>query len=74
MDLLGSENKALFALGGGQMRTDNGEVKSWAEIKADKDAFMKDWFMKPSENKRERDEINALFAMYQNEVRKIRGY
>lgn len=74
MDLLGSENKALFALGGGQMRTDNGEVKSWAEIKADKDAFMKDWFMKPSENKRERDEINALLAMYQNEVRKIRGY
>lgn len=74
IDLLGSEEKAVFALGGGQMKTEEGEVKTWAEVKADKDAFMKDWFIKPSENKREREELNALLAMYQDEVRRIRGY
>lgn len=74
VDLLGSESKAVYALGGGQMRTDSGEVKTWAEIKADKEAFMKNWFIRPSENKRKRDELNALLAMYHDEVRRTRGY
>lgn len=74
VDLLGSESKAVYALGGGQMKTDSGEVKTWAEIKADKEAFMKNWFIRPSENKRKRDELNALLAMYHDEVRRTRGY
>lgn len=72
-NILGSERKAVFALAGGDLRDSNGIIKSWAEVKQDKEAFMKDWFIQPSEDATRRDKINTLVSNYDKLYNNIRG-
>lgn len=72
-DILGSDRKAIFALAGGDIRDDQGNIKSWAEVKKDKENFTKNWFIQPSNDARIREEVNALVALYNAERRRIRG-
>lgn len=72
-DILGSERKAIFALVGGKLRDEHGHIKSWSEVKQDRENFMKRWFIQPSSEAKTRDEINALVAMYEAEYKRIRG-
>lgn len=73
-DILGSERKAVFALAGGDLKDDQGNLKSWAEVKADKENFTKSWYIQPSSDAKRRDEINNLVAMYEAERKRIRGF
>lgn len=73
IDILGSDKKAIYALAGGNVIDDKGNVKSWKEVKADRDAYMKQWFIKPSENARERDIANAFVESYQKYYGRLRG-
>ena len=72
-DILGSDRKAIFALAGGDIRDDQGNIKSWAEVKKDKENFTKNWFIQPSNDAKIREEVNALVALYNAERRRIRG-
>jgi hypothetical protein len=69
-DLLGSERKAIFALAGGDLRTPEGEVKSWKDIKSDDMAYEKEWYISPSADDKRRDTINKVLAMFD----KLRDY
>jgi hypothetical protein len=74
VDILGSERKAIFALAGGKLGNNTDDApKSWREIKADKENFTKNWFLRPSGNAKEREAINELVAKYDSEYRRIRG-
>lgn len=73
-DILGSERKAVYALAGGKLIDENGSVKSWAEIKKDNENFMKQWFIKPSSDEKERNQINAIVAMYNSEYNRLRRF
>lgn len=73
-DILGSERKAVYALAGGKLIDENGSVKSWAEIKKDNENFMKQWFIKPSSDEKERNQINAIVEMYNSEYNKLRRF
>lgn len=64
MDLLGSERKAVYALAGGEFSDEDGNIKSWKEIKADKEAFMKNWFIRPVGDKAKRDKANKIVSNY----------
>lgn len=63
-EILGTERKAVYALAGGSFRDMQGKVKTWKEIKADKDAFMKDWFLRPEPDTSLRKKINNAVAEY----------
>lgn len=65
-DLLGSARKAVFALAGGSMLDEDGNVKSWKEIKADDEAGLKGWFIKPSLDTAERNRINGIVARFKD--------
>lgn len=65
-DLLGSARKAVFALAGGSMLDEEGNVKSWKEIKADDEAGLKGWFIKPSLDAVERNRINGIVARFKD--------
>jgi hypothetical protein len=69
-DLLGSERKAIFALAGGDLRTPEGEVKSWKDIKSDDMAYEKEWYIAPSADDKRRNTINEVLAMFD----KLRDY
>lgn len=69
-DLLGSERKAIFALAGGDLRTPEGEIKSWKEIKSDDMAYEKEWYISPSADDKRRNTINEVLAMFD----KLRNY
>jgi soluble lytic murein transglycosylase-like protein len=69
-DLLGSERKAIFALAGGDLRTPEGEIKSWKEIKSDDMAYEKEWYIAPSADDKRRNTINEVLAMFD----KLRNY
>lgn len=69
-DLLGSERKAIFALAGGDLRTPEGEVKSWKDIKSDDMAYEKEWYISPSADDKRRNTINQVLAMFD----KLRDY
>lgn len=73
-DILGSERKAVFALAGGDLRDNQGNIKSWAEVKRDKENFTKSWYIQPSTDAKRRDEINTLVASYEAERKRIRGF
>jgi hypothetical protein len=74
VDILGSERKAIFALAGGKLGNNTDDApRSWREIKADKENFTKNWFLRPSGNAKEREAINELVAKYDSEYRRIRG-
>lgn len=73
-DILGSERKAVFALAGGDLRDEQGNIKSWAEVKRDKENFTKSWYIQPSTDAKRRDEINTLVALYEAERKRIRGF
>lgn len=64
IDLLGSEGKAIYALAGGDVTDEEGNVRSWKEVKADKEAFMKKWFIKPSSDDKQRKKVNDIIAKY----------
>lgn len=72
-DVLGNERKAVFALAGGDIRDENGIIKSWEEVKQDKEAFRKNWYIQPSEDAAKRDEINTLVSNYNSYYNNIRG-
>ena len=72
-DILGNERKAIFALAGGKMVDQDGIIKSWAEIKQDRNNFIKSWFIQPSDNATDRNEINTIVARYNAECKKLRG-
>lgn len=73
-DILGSERKAIYALAGGKLVDENGSIKSWTEIKKDTENFMKQWFIKPSSDEKERNQINAIVAMYNSESNRLRRF
>ena len=73
-DILGSERKAIYALAGGKLTDENGSIKSWVEIKKDTENFMKQWFIKPSSDEKERNQINAIVAMYNSESNRLRRF
>lgn len=72
-DLLGSEGKAIYALAGGDVTDEEGNVRSWKEVKADKEAFMKKWFIKPSSDNKKRDQVNKLVAQYNKVQQRMEG-
>lgn len=72
-DLLGSERKALYALAGGNLIDNKGNLKNWKEIKADKESFFKDWYIRPSQDTKERDIINTRIAQYNAFYQNING-
>lgn len=73
IDILGSSNKAVYALAGGSLISNNNEIKSWSEIKQDKESFRKTWYIKPSNNDKERSLTNALVAQYNKNYNRLRG-
>lgn len=72
-DLLGSERKAIYAIAGGTLVDEKGKVKSWSEIKEDKDAYMKNWYIKPTGTDQEISEINAMVEQYERTYARLRG-
>jgi hypothetical protein len=72
-DILGNERKAIYALVGGQMADDKGEIKTWSEIKQDKENFTKNWFISPTLDDKKRSEVNALVSMYNTICSRNRG-
>lgn len=63
-DVLGTDRKAVFALAGGELKTEAGEVKSWQDIKADEEAYAKEWYISPSSDATKRNAINEVLAMF----------
>lgn len=74
IDVLGNERKAVYALAGGTVRDENGNVKSWSQVKEDIDAFTKEWFIHPNKDDSARELANATLAAYQEGLRELRGY
>lgn len=72
-DLLGSEGKAIYALAGGDVTDEEGNIRSWKEVKADKEAFMKKWFIKPSSDNKKRNQVNKLVAQYNKAQQRMEG-
>lgn len=72
-DILGSETKAIYALAGGTLKNNLGEVKTWHEIKADRENFMKRYFIQPSSNNKERTAINSQVQLFIALCNKFRG-
>lgn len=72
-DILGSERKAIYAISGGTLAEKNGERKTWAEIKKDKEAYLKEWFIKPELDDTIRNKVNQTVATYDAEYRRLRG-
>jgi hypothetical protein len=73
IDILGNERKAVYALMGGQMADEHDNIKTWDEIKRDKENFTKNWFIKPTTDDKKREEVNTLVAMYNTVYNQIRG-
>ena len=73
IDILGNERKAVYALMGGQMADEHDNIKTWDEIKKDKENFIKSWFIKPTTDDKKREEVNTLVAMYNKVYNQIRG-
>ena len=65
-DILGNERKAVYALGGGEMVDEEGNVKSWKDIKAQDDAYLKQWRMSLSKDEAKRRSMNTLMAAYKS--------
>ncbi|MBQ6908090.1 MAG: lytic transglycosylase domain-containing protein [Clostridia bacterium] len=65
-DVLGNERKAVYALGGGDMVDEEGNVKSWKDIKAQDDAYLKQWRISPSKDEQTRKRMNTLMAVYKS--------
>lgn len=72
-DILGSENKAIYALAGGKLRNDYGEIKSWEEIKQDRENFMKRYFIQPAEDNKTRTAVNNQVQIFNALYRKHKG-
>ena len=72
-DILGSEGKAIYALAGGALKDDNGDIKTWDEIKQDKENFMKRYFIQPSSDNKTRNIVNQQVQTFTNLCRKFRG-
>lgn len=73
LDILGTDYKAIYAIAGGNVMDSKGNVKSWREVKQDKEAYMKQWYIKPSENAHERDIANAFVESYNKYYGRLRG-
>lgn len=72
-DILGSINKAIYALAGGTLKDNNGKIKTWDEIKQDKENFMKRYFIVPSKDNKTRTLINAQVNFFNQRYRQLRG-
>ena len=72
-DILGSINKAIYALAGGTLKDNNGKIKTWDEIKQDKENFMKRYFIQPSSDNKTRNIVNQQVQTFTNLCRKFRG-
>ena len=73
IDMLGSENKAIYALAGGDVTDEEGNIRSWKEIKKDKEAFLKKWFIKPSSDIKKRNNVNKIVEQYQKALHTVKG-
>lgn len=73
IDVLGSEGKAIYALAGGDVTDEEGNIRSWKEVKEDGEAFLKQWFIKPSSDNKKRNNVNKLVAQYQEAYSKVKG-
>ena len=73
IDILGSSYKAIYALAGGQVRDERGNIKTWQQVKEDKESFMRSWVIHPSEDKKQRDIANAFVESYQRYYGRLRG-
>ncbi len=73
LDILKSEGKAIYALAGGEVTDEEGNIRSWSELKKDKEAFMKKWFIQPSTDSKKRDKINSIVNKYQQVHKFIKG-
>ena len=72
-DILGSVNKAIYALSGGSLKDEYGKIRTWDEIKKDKENFMKRYFIVPSKDDKIRDAVNKQVETFHNTFRKLRG-
>lgn len=63
-DVLGSARKAVFALAGGNMVDSQGRIRSWEEIKRDKEAYREKWFIKPAADAAQRNQINSIISRF----------
>ena len=73
IDVLGSEGKAIYALAGGDVVDEEGNVRSWKEVKEDQEAFLKKWLIKPSSDDKKRKKVNNVIAKYNKAYDLVRG-
>lgn len=73
INILGTDYKAIYALAGGNVIDEHGNVKSWREVKEDREAYRKQWFIKPSEDSKQRNIANAYVESYQKYYARLRG-
>lgn len=72
-DLLKTERKAIYAIAGGTFVDETGKVKTWRQIKEDKYAFMKNWYIRPSGSDADIEKVNNLVETYEKRYRQLRG-
>ena len=73
IDVLGSEGKAIYALAGGDVTDEEGNIRSWKEIKEDQEAFLKQWFIKPSSDNKKRNNVNKIVEQYNKALHTVKG-
>ena len=73
LDILKTEGKAIYALAGGEVTDEEGNIRTWSELKKDKEAFMKKWFIQPSQDSKKRDRINGIVSKYNQAYNLMKG-
>lgn len=73
LDILKTEGKAIYALAGGEVTDEEGNIRTWADLKKNREAFIKNWFIQPSKDSKKRDKINNIVNTYQQVYKKMRG-